>query len=374
MNTTSFDLLANLMAEENIQVVHGNYPTSMFNIEQRVMYLPMWKDISNNLEILLRAHECGHALYTPVSDIHNCEDFAKIRGAVNILEDARIERLLKQKFPGFKNVFKSAYKEVWDRKFFGTTNIDDINKYNLLDRLNIATKMGVETGVQFYDAIEHEFLVKVMSTQTFEQVLKLARDIVDYCKSNQTETYNNNNILDQQQQQQEMSFDDDDNNSSEEQTQQQQELQQNEQQSIQNDDSDDSDDADDDTNSDNDDESQNGESGDESENMDDEQDGIETKKDGEQSDSGSTSESKDKENEIESKTDSAFHDNEKGLIDYNKDAKVRDMPSTFIVKEQANPNKVIFGYSDFIKPSDPEKKKGTVFQNSHVESLIDNLP
>ena len=57
--------LAKLLATENLTVEHRKVATASFNVETRVLYLPIWDEISNNVYDLLVGHEVGHAVYTP---------------------------------------------------------------------------------------------------------------------------------------------------------------------------------------------------------------------------------------------------------------------------------------------------------------------
>jgi predicted metal-dependent peptidase len=59
------DLLAKLLSTENITVLRQPVATASFNVETRVLTLPVWKNLSENIENMLIAHEVGHALYTP---------------------------------------------------------------------------------------------------------------------------------------------------------------------------------------------------------------------------------------------------------------------------------------------------------------------
>ena len=61
----SKSLLAKLMSEENITVRHEKIETAYFDVKNRVLALPIWQDMSNDLYDLLVGHEVGHALYTP---------------------------------------------------------------------------------------------------------------------------------------------------------------------------------------------------------------------------------------------------------------------------------------------------------------------
>ena len=89
-------VLARLLANENISVRQGNFPTASFDVVNRVLNLPNWKDMSNDLYDLLVGHEVSHALNTPsdpkVLNIPNVPF-----SFVNIVEDIRIEKLIMKK-------------------------------------------------------------------------------------------------------------------------------------------------------------------------------------------------------------------------------------------------------------------------------------
>ena len=60
--------LAKLLATEDIIVENKNVETACFDVERRVLTLPMWKRASNVVYDMLVGHEVGHALYTPNED------------------------------------------------------------------------------------------------------------------------------------------------------------------------------------------------------------------------------------------------------------------------------------------------------------------
>ena len=105
----SKDILARLLASEDIAVEHSaKAATASFNTKSRVLVLPIWKDMDNNLYDMLVGHEVAHALFTPAEEwAPQVDRFGAInRGPwmtfVNIVEDARIERKIKDKFPGLR--------------------------------------------------------------------------------------------------------------------------------------------------------------------------------------------------------------------------------------------------------------------------------
>ena len=100
-------LLAKLMASENINVeYHNNASTAAFSTESRTLIMPVLKDMTENATDLFLGHEVGHALYTPNDAIK--EAFSRgsfFKGLCNIVEDARIDKLIQNKFPGLKRSF-----------------------------------------------------------------------------------------------------------------------------------------------------------------------------------------------------------------------------------------------------------------------------
>ena len=95
VNIAAKNTLAKLLAKEGITVQHGNYETAYFDVENRVLGLPVWKDMDNLYDLLV-GHEVGHALFTPPEGWHSATQ--EIPGCprqfVNIIEDIRIEKLV----------------------------------------------------------------------------------------------------------------------------------------------------------------------------------------------------------------------------------------------------------------------------------------
>jgi hypothetical protein len=90
--------LAKLLATEDLVVEHKKVETAQFNVHTRVLTLPMWEKASNTVYDLLVGHEVGHALYTPDEDwTVNVKVPPQF---VNIVEDARSEKMMKRRYPG----------------------------------------------------------------------------------------------------------------------------------------------------------------------------------------------------------------------------------------------------------------------------------
>ena len=99
-NRDSKSILAKLLASENLTVEHGKFNTASFDVKNRVLRLPIWKEMSGSLYDLLVLHEVGHALFTPAEGFHDAKGHGRgFKSYLNVVEDARIERKIKEKFP-----------------------------------------------------------------------------------------------------------------------------------------------------------------------------------------------------------------------------------------------------------------------------------
>lgn len=181
--------LAKLLAKENITVQYGNYKTAWFDIKNRVLGLPLWKDMGKDVSDLLIGHEVGHALFTPYAGWHDSPE--KLEGCprtyINVVEDARIERHIKDTYVGLIAPMARGYKKLFDDGFFGEEFHDiDWDKVKLIDKINLKAKVGAHLEVPMNDE-EIVFFKRSMTTQTFDDVLDLVRDILAYTKENQEE-------------------------------------------------------------------------------------------------------------------------------------------------------------------------------------------
>jgi len=189
--------LARLLATENLIVEHKQVETAMFDVDRRVLTLPMWKKASNTVYDMLVAHEVGHALFTPFREWNLEHEYRNIPpDFVNVVEDARIERLMKKKFAGLSRDFYNAYQELNQEDFFCVAD-EDLNNLKLIDKINLYFKIGAFLCFDFNDD-EQQFITAISKAETFEEVLNISRDLVEYCKSQQREVKSN---LEQQQQQ-----------------------------------------------------------------------------------------------------------------------------------------------------------------------------
>ena len=177
----SKSLLAKLMATENLTIEQKNVQTAAFDVKNRVLTVPMLdKNISGYLYDLFMGHEVGHALYTPLSGMVEAYEAKLPMSIMNVLEDSRIERKIKNKYPGIRSSFIRAYGELIEKDFFGTKDID-INELNFIDRVNLYTKGGAAQGIKFTD-FEKNLVNKIESTETYGDVMKVALEVMAYMK------------------------------------------------------------------------------------------------------------------------------------------------------------------------------------------------
>ena len=164
VNTEVKGTLARLLATENLTVEHRQVSTASFDVNNRVLILPIWKTASSTVYDLLVGHEVGHALYTPNLPIDAPKAF------VNVVEDARIERMMKQTYPGLKKSFFDGYRELWHKDFFGVAD-EDISQIAFIDRINLYFKGNSE--IEFTEE-KKVWVNRVATTKTFQDVLDLS--------------------------------------------------------------------------------------------------------------------------------------------------------------------------------------------------------
>jgi hypothetical protein len=175
--------LAKLLATEDILVENRNIETAQFDVENRILTLPMWKRASESVYDMLVGHEVGHALYTP--NEWDWEDRVP-QQFVNVTEDARIEKLMKRRYPGLAKSFYKGYKELSDQDFFelGDKDLEDMN---LADRINLYYKIGNFIDVPIDDGEEKDILDIVGKTETFDEAVLAAEVLYKYCIGEVTE-------------------------------------------------------------------------------------------------------------------------------------------------------------------------------------------
>ena len=184
VRTASKDVLARCMATEDITVQHSaSAQTAYFDTLNRVLCLPVWKDMDNSMYDMLVGHEVSHALHTPASGWQEFVGEGKGAGMrhmfLNVVEDARIERMIKAKFPGLRRDFVAAYNSLHERDIFEISD-KDISTLALIDRLNLQFKIGLHCQHAIpFSSDEQQYVTRMAETETFEDVMVIARELYE---------------------------------------------------------------------------------------------------------------------------------------------------------------------------------------------------
>jgi hypothetical protein len=180
MNLNSKSTLAKLLARENISVQHGNYRTAFFDVNNRILGLPLWKDKGKDVYDLLVGHEVGHAMHTPAQGWHDAPSENLPKDYLNVVEDIRIEKLIQRQYPGLIASFKRGYKVLCDDDFFQIRG-KNVNEMHFMNRLNLKAKLRDMIDITFTDE-EMEYVNAAMSVETWEDVVRVSADLHAFMK------------------------------------------------------------------------------------------------------------------------------------------------------------------------------------------------
>ena len=154
--------------------------------------------MSANLYDMLIGHEVAHALWTPGDLAEDGEHLAaaveidpenpmRAMGFLNVIEDARIERLIKDKYPGIRRDFVLGYRWLWENMDLFQTVIEEsggISKMMLADRLNLHFKLGVLGHITVpFSHDERSFVERMEVAASWDDVMDIARDLYEHAKN-----------------------------------------------------------------------------------------------------------------------------------------------------------------------------------------------
>ena len=192
VNLDAKNLLSRLLASENIEVRHdAKASTACFDVEARILILPMWENMGDRMYDMFIGHEVSHALFTPAGETNLLDALRAVSGVsvegkawhaakmlLNVVEDARIERLIQRKFPGLVRDFREGYAEIIERDFFGLGD-EHPNSRGFVDRLNIHFKAGAHFTIDF-DSEEQPFVERIEDAETWDEVVEISRDLYEF--------------------------------------------------------------------------------------------------------------------------------------------------------------------------------------------------
>lgn len=186
-NKENVSIIARLMSQENISVTFDSVETAQFDLRNRELTLPIYEGLSKETETALLTHEIGHALYTPYED---WSDFVKgdqeKSQITNVIEDARIEKIVQKRYPGTRRDFREGYNELHEKDFFGLSDVDDIQTLTFIDRVNLYFKSYGNVDVAFTKD-ELSILRMIQTAETFDDVKTIINQYFDNNNDSQNE-------------------------------------------------------------------------------------------------------------------------------------------------------------------------------------------
>lgn len=163
-----------ILAEENLTVVRSSRArTASIDLARRVLTIPAFGCDNKDVLLLMGSHEVSHALHTPKDWYldHNSKTHKSLmRDCLNIVEDIRIEKLIRKKFPGFVDVYIRGYQALLGRGFF---SVDKWDRFKIHDRVNAYAKVGKNLPAEMTD-FDLGVYRYVSGCATFDDVRKRA--------------------------------------------------------------------------------------------------------------------------------------------------------------------------------------------------------
>jgi hypothetical protein len=140
------------------------------------------KEMSNDLHDLLVGHEVGHAHDTPKDGWHDAvhANGNNYKGFLNVVEDARIEKRMKRRYPGLRKSFRNGFDDLMQRDFFGVA-LRNLNTLPFIDRVNLITKSDYTLDILF-NSEETVLLDKVKAIETWDDAVRVTNELWAFSK------------------------------------------------------------------------------------------------------------------------------------------------------------------------------------------------
>lgn len=181
--TVKASTVTRLIAQENINVTYSeDAKTASFTPATRTITYPYSMMLEDqDIHMIFIFHEVGHAIFSENIELFDLGVKNGIATEFNITEDIRIERLIKNKYPGVIKNFVNGYKKLLEKNFFGP--VDRINMLSFSNRLNIYAKLGPIAG-KFIEFTKEEidFYNRCISAKTEKEAYDLAVELSEINK------------------------------------------------------------------------------------------------------------------------------------------------------------------------------------------------
>ena len=192
----SMDLFLKFMAKRGISIEYGDVQTAYQDLENNVITLPNY--VLDDIDLFIRfgTHEAAHSLFTPkfFYSEHNTtsHSYSNTRSVtvngktyelsrdlfscINIVEDIRIEKLIRQHFPGLIAPYRRSAEKLsktrqWSMLLRVKGNQDVFDELSLADKINLKSKF--KEFLNDVDMTDREYaILKYLSkTSSFNDVL-----------------------------------------------------------------------------------------------------------------------------------------------------------------------------------------------------------
>ena len=102
---------------------------------------------------------------------------------MNVVEDCRIEKLMKRRYMGLAKTFYRGYQELNEEDFFEIQG-EDLTTFNLADKINLNAKVGNFVKIEFSEK-ERRSLIWFMLVKPLRMLPSQQRFLYKFCKQEQ---------------------------------------------------------------------------------------------------------------------------------------------------------------------------------------------
>ena len=166
---------------ERLTITYHDDTSAYMNMDTMEIRLPNYITKDRDIYLMMGSHEVSHCLHTPRDfykqhDKNKSDKIAgikinrKFHSCINIVEDIRIEKLIRNKFPGFVATYQRAYEKLIKTNPHFQLTQKDWDNSDIANKVNIKAKLG---NLCPFELTTYEFsILKYMkSAVTFDDVI-----------------------------------------------------------------------------------------------------------------------------------------------------------------------------------------------------------
>ena len=184
MKQKTWELYSQILSQEGIHLEYSDYAnTAYFNLDTRIVTIPTFNYMTDDVTQLLVSHEVGHARYSTYTTSEYDEYMSKYKDLFNVVEDSHIENRIKDEFKGLKSIFNEGYKTLYKEGFFELDEVS-LETLSLTSRLNLYAKIGHIIDIPF-NGKENTFAVKLKGVRSKKDVISLCEEILEFIEHNE---------------------------------------------------------------------------------------------------------------------------------------------------------------------------------------------